>query len=572
MPGSQGPYGGPASYLLPSQERSTQGGPGPHQLGQPTSTPAAPYQLQTVLNTDKQLQQAAHGISGYRPPYSQSAEQEYIPQGTSMSFGGPPPETIMQAGGAGPSAGVRGEGSGFPMVPYYPSPTTGGLPPNPAAITQSPAGAGFEMQNVGGPWSSGPGVLGPPGQPSSVGQRQDMSSMPLPPPGSLAAQGFSTSPPFGSNPPFASLMAPIDRPPHGSMRSPASQRGASSLSLPYPVSREGQPSVLTEEQPMRVAGWGGPELERPGTHGSMGPRSTSMAERGGSGAEDSPRSESGKKKRVVHGPWKEAEGNRLKELAAASKGRNPKLQPDEVDWDWVCEQFGNTRSRHQILIKAVYLGIKRESEGLAKAWGEPRIELNSEENPLSPSATTTHSSRLIRQKQFQGREEEVPGITPEKLERIKAEKAAEAAAEAASGSGPQSGETQTSPPYGLAPGESLSRGDRAEEGYRRYSQTDRSSRTTAAQPEYPMSMSAVGATRPPFGSLSSFGHDEPLPSLTSNGPYYPSFSSSQAGPSTGNRSGYTSFPPPSTGPQGQQAMDVFRNMSSNLRGASDDQR
>jgi hypothetical protein len=103
-----------------------------------------------------------------------------------------------------------------------------------------------------------------------------------------------------------------------------------------------------------------------------------MAERGGSGAEDSPRSESGKKKRVVHGPWKEAEGNRLKELAAASKGRNPKLQPDEVDWDWVCEQFGNTRSRHQILIKAVYLGIKRESEGFRRAAkralpGEQRI-------------------------------------------------------------------------------------------------------------------------------------------------------------------------------------------------------
>src|SRR5689334_3804685 len=110
------------------------------------------------------------------------------------------------------------------MMPYYPSPTTGGLHPNPATMTPGPAGGGFEMQSVGGPWSGGPGVLHTSGQPSAVGQRQDMSSMPLPPPGSLAAQGFPTSPPFSSNPPFASLMAPIDRPPHGSMRSPAGQR------------------------------------------------------------------------------------------------------------------------------------------------------------------------------------------------------------------------------------------------------------------------------------------------------------------------------------------------------------
>ncbi len=84
------------------------------------------------------------------------------------------------------------------------------------------------------------------------------------------------------------------------------------------------------------------------------------SERGESGGEDSPRSDSSRKKRVVHGPWKEEEGQRLKELAAASKGRNPKLGPDEVDWDWVCQQFGKSRSRHQILIKAVYLGIKRK--------------------------------------------------------------------------------------------------------------------------------------------------------------------------------------------------------------------
>lgn len=30
----------------------------------------------------------------------------------------------------------------------------------------------------------------------------------------------------------------------------------------------------------------------------------------------------------------------------------------EVDWDWVITQFGSARSRHQVLIKAVQLGLK----------------------------------------------------------------------------------------------------------------------------------------------------------------------------------------------------------------------
>lgn len=102
-----------------------------------------------------------------------------------------------------------------------------------------------------------------------------------------------------------------------------------------------------------------------------------------------------KRKRLVHGPWKEEEGERLKELSDESKGKNPKLPPDEVDWDYVVERFGNGRSRHQILIKAVYLGIR---------------------------PTTTHSSRLVRQKQYRGREFDISGLSEEKRAQYMAER------------------------------------------------------------------------------------------------------------------------------------------------------
>lgn len=120
-------------------------------------------------------------------------------------------------------------------------------------------------------------------------------------------------------------------------------------------------------------------------------------------------SNSNKKKRVVHGPWKEAEGERLKELAAESKGRNPKLPPDEVDWDYVVDKFGKSRSRHQILIKAVYLGIR---------------------------PTTTHSSRLVRQKQYRGRETDIAGLSEEKRAQYIAERDAEERARIARGEPP----------------------------------------------------------------------------------------------------------------------------------------
>ena len=57
---------------------------------------------------------------------------------------------------------------------------------------------------------------------------------------------------------------------------------------------------------------------------------------------------------VTHGPWHHLETKRLHMLVdlstTSSQGR--------TDWDWVSRKFGPTRSRHQVLCKAVELGLK----------------------------------------------------------------------------------------------------------------------------------------------------------------------------------------------------------------------
>lgn len=68
-------------------------------------------------------------------------------------------------------------------------------------------------------------------------------------------------------------------------------------------------------------------------------------------------------RRQPNGPWREEEAERLRRLAEQSKGKNANLAPDEIDWDYVVAGFDGTRTRHQILIKAVYLGIRSKYLG-----------------------------------------------------------------------------------------------------------------------------------------------------------------------------------------------------------------
>lgn len=139
-----------------------------------------------------------------------------------------------------------------------------------------------------------------------------------------------------------------------------------------------------------------------------------LAEPEGQDKEDSQESErmdnkgsKSRSRRQPNGPWREEEAEKLKRLAEESKGKNSNIAPDEIDWDYVVAGFENTRTRHQILIKAVYLGIRRECP-FRNFAGEKLIA-------VLFLATTTHQSRLVRQKQYHGKEEAIPGLTPAKL-------------------------------------------------------------------------------------------------------------------------------------------------------------
>lgn len=60
------------------------------------------------------------------------------------------------------------------------------------------------------------------------------------------------------------------------------------------------------------------------------------------------------------GAWSDEETDKLKKLAEDSRGQgNPDSR--EIDWDWVCNNWGPGRTRHQILIKATNIGLKESS-------------------------------------------------------------------------------------------------------------------------------------------------------------------------------------------------------------------
>ncbi|EEB93557.1 hypothetical protein MPER_07765, partial [Moniliophthora perniciosa FA553] len=59
------------------------------------------------------------------------------------------------------------------------------------------------------------------------------------------------------------------------------------------------------------------------------------------------------------GAWSDEETERLKRFADESKAKG---FTGDAMWDWVVNQWGKSRSRHQILIKATQIGLK-ESTG-----------------------------------------------------------------------------------------------------------------------------------------------------------------------------------------------------------------
>ncbi|KAE9401533.1 hypothetical protein BT96DRAFT_1018183 [Gymnopus androsaceus JB14] len=82
------------------------------------------------------------------------------------------------------------------------------------------------------------------------------------------------------------------------------------------------------------------------------------------------------------GAWSEEEMERLKKLVEEKKNSS-----GEVDWDDVVSQWGNSRTRHQILIKATQLGLKENSSSVRGV--KRRREADSHGDPGSSAPTPT---------------------------------------------------------------------------------------------------------------------------------------------------------------------------------------
>ncbi|KAG6807700.1 hypothetical protein H0H92_006657 [Tricholoma furcatifolium] len=87
------------------------------------------------------------------------------------------------------------------------------------------------------------------------------------------------------------------------------------------------------------------------------------------------------------GAWADEETERLKKLAEESR-----TQTGEIDWDRVVGQWGNGRTRHQILIKATSLGLKESSSRGVKRRRENDSDAASPSIPQTPAVGQTSST------------------------------------------------------------------------------------------------------------------------------------------------------------------------------------
>ncbi|KAH9998802.1 hypothetical protein BJV74DRAFT_986621 [Russula compacta] len=97
------------------------------------------------------------------------------------------------------------------------------------------------------------------------------------------------------------------------------------------------------------------------------------------------------------GAWADEEVERLKRLAEQSRTSG---SSNETDWDWVVGQWGNTRTRHQILLKATALGLKESTTRGVKRRREGEIPSASEAAPppapAPPMNSLTNAAGAVR--------------------------------------------------------------------------------------------------------------------------------------------------------------------------------
>lgn len=260
-------------------------------------------------------------------------------------------------GGQGPSPINPSPLAPFASHPINPSPMLSGEAWRPetssgqvdtytsasATAMQTPSTAGFPPQNNTVPFSNNGHVSG---MAPEYGEGNRWSH--LPPPSSSSA--------FVPSDQGAYADMQRTRPPNNLQSAPDHPSAIASTRSP-------NPAILNAPLPTGPEAGASPS---PNDRGSSSRRR--IAGEDGEDKEDSQESErtdtkgSGSKsrsRRQPNGPWREEEAEKLKRLAEESKNKNPNIAADEIDWDYVVAGFKNTRTRHQILIKAVYLGIRR---------------------------------------------------------------------------------------------------------------------------------------------------------------------------------------------------------------------
>ncbi|KAL4243730.1 hypothetical protein ABKN59_011454 [Abortiporus biennis] len=90
------------------------------------------------------------------------------------------------------------------------------------------------------------------------------------------------------------------------------------------------------------------------------------------------------------GTWSEDEVNRLKRLVEQSKEMGGAQGKGEIEWDWVVHQWGNTRTRHQILLKATSMGLKESTTRGTKRRRENEPAPDSHSLSQNPSNSTAN--------------------------------------------------------------------------------------------------------------------------------------------------------------------------------------
>ncbi|CAA7267079.1 unnamed protein product [Cyclocybe aegerita] len=117
------------------------------------------------------------------------------------------------------------------------------------------------------------------------------------------------------------------------------------------------------------------------------------------------------------GAWSDEEMEQLKKLAERSKATGTS---GEIDWDWVVQEWGISRTRHQILIKATALGLKESSTRAPKRRrGEDGTDVPvmsslqpSTSNTSNPSTTPVAVSSMASPAQSTNQSAPTPSASP----------------------------------------------------------------------------------------------------------------------------------------------------------------